>query len=246
LFTFCLHFRRESRRLGIGEQMANLSSALPSDVRWKRAVELTKIEADKTSNVLYVPCLKQLLSKGLSRGSIVEISGARSSGKTSFCMHVLAQATQHGEVCAVVDLHNNFHPESAAVAGGVQLDRVLWVRCERNPSHTMRAADLLLHAGGFGVVLLDLSEAHARILNRIPISYWYRFQRAIQNTPTILLICTDTPQAKAASRYSFECQAQSFEWTGQPPFRLLRGIATTAKQRKLTTIRPETLQITVA
>ena len=111
----------------------------------------------------------------------------------------------------------------------------------------MRAADLLLHAGGFGVVLLDLSEAQAGILNRIPPSYWYRFQRAIQNTPTILLICADAPQAKAASRYSLECQAKSFSWLGQRPFARLRGIAASVKQRKVTAIRPEQpLQITVA
>jgi len=152
-------------------------------------------------------------------------------------MHILAQATERGEVCAVVDLHNSFHPDSA-LASGVQLDRVLWVRCKCNPEYTMRAADLLLHAGGFGVVMLDLSEAQARILNRIPLSYWYRFQRAIQNTATILLICADAPQAKAASRYSLECQAESFSWLGQRPFMRLRGIAAIVKQRKLAAIRP--------
>jgi hypothetical protein len=85
------------------------------------------------------------------------------------------------------------------------------------------------------------------VLNRIPPSYWYRFQRAIQNTPTILLICADAPQAKAASRYSLECQAQSFSWLGQRPFARLRGITASIKQRKLTALRPERpLQITVA
>jgi hypothetical protein len=114
----------------------------------------------------------------------------------------------------------------------------------------MRAADLLLHAGGFGVVLLDLSEAPAAILNRIPLSYWYRFQRVIQNTPTILLICADAPQAKAASRYSLDCQAKSFSWLGHRPFARLRGITAMAKQRKLTAICPTSsascLHITVA
>jgi hypothetical protein len=160
-------------------------------------------------------------------------------------MHILARATQNGEVCAVVDLHNSFHPDSAA-ASGVQLDRLLWIRCQCNPDYTMKATDLLLHAGGFGVVLLDLSEAQTRILNRIPISYWYRFQRAIQNTPTILLICADAPQAKAASRDSLNCQAKSFSWSGQQPFTRLCGMTTIARQRKLAAIHPEPLQISVA
>jgi hypothetical protein len=110
----------------------------------------------------------------------------------------------------------------------------------------MKAADLLLHAGGFGVVLLDLSEAQPRMLNRIPISYWYRFQRAIQNTPTILLICADAPQAKAASRHSLECQPQAISWLGQRTFTRLCGITTLARQKKLTSIHPEPLQISVA
>jgi hypothetical protein len=209
--------------------MANLSSALPSDPRWKRAVDLPQTAQDEASLPLQIPALNHLLINGLTRGTLVEASGARSSGKTSLCMHILARATQNGEVCAVVDLHNTFHPDSA-FASGVQLDRLLWVRCKCNPEYTMKTADLLLHAGGFGVVLLDLSEAQEKSLNRIPISYWYRFQRAIQNTPTILLICANRPQAKSASRAWLECRATSFSWFGQRPFTRLRGITTIASQ----------------
>jgi recombination protein RecA len=218
--------------------MANSLGAGLSDGRWKRAMELPQSAPERSSNSLQIPALNHLLLNGLARGTLVEASGARSSGKTSICVHILAQATKSGEVCAVVDMHNSFHPDSAA-ANGVQLERVLWVRCKCNPEYTMRATDLLLQAGGFGIVLLDLSEAQARILNRIPLSYWYRFQRAIQNTPTILLVCADAPQAKAASRCSLECQAKSFSWTGRQPFPQLRGITAIAKQKKLAAIRPE-------
>jgi RecA DNA recombination protein len=244
--SFELHFGAESSRIYQGEPMANLSWTVPSDPRWKRAVDISQTAAEKNSNSLQIPALNHLLLNGLDRGILVEATGTRSSGKTSICVHILAQATKGGEVCAIVDLHNTFHPDSAA-ANGVQLDRVVWVRCKCNPEYTMRATDLLLHAGGFGVVLLDLSEAQGRVLNRIPPSYWYRFQRAIQNTPTILLICANTPQAKAASRYSLECQARSFSWLAQRHFTRLRGITTIVRQRKLAAIRPERpLQITVA
>lgn len=227
--------------------MANLSSALPSDPRWKRAVDLPQIASESASPSLHVPAINHLLINGLTRGTLVETSGPRSSGKTSLCMHILARATQNGEVCAVVDFANSFHPDSA-LACGVQLDRLLWIRCKCNPEYTMKSADLLLHAGGFGIVLLDLSEIHTKILNQIPISYWYRFQRAIQNTPTILLVCANTPQAKAASRDSLECQAKSFSWSGQHPFTLLRSLSTIARHRKkLSTLHPaEPLQILVA
>jgi hypothetical protein len=226
--------------------MAKTLLAVPSDPRWKSAIDLCRTAPEKSSNSLQVPALKYLFLNGLTRGSLVETSGMKSSGKTAICVHILAQATQEGEVCAVVDWQNRFHPDSAA-ANGVQLERVLWVQCKCNPAYTMRATDLLLHAGGFGVVLLDLSEAPTSILSRIPPSYWYRFQRAIQNTPTILLICADAPQAKAASRYSLECRAKSFCWLGERPFPRLRGITAMIKQRKLALPGPERpLQITVA
>ncbi len=140
--------------------------------------------------------LKGLFPAGLARGAIAEVSGRRSSGRTAICLHILAQATARGEVCAVVDLDDSFHPASAVVAG-VKLSRVIWVRCGGNAEHAMRAADLLLHARGFGVVLLDLCEADARALNRIPLSYWYRFRRAVEHTPTILLLITAVAQARS-------------------------------------------------
>ena len=112
-------------------------------------------------------------------------------GEPLCVLDILAHATQRGEVCAVVDLEDSFHPASAQAAG-VVLDQVIWVRCRGNAEHTMRAADLLLHAGGFGIILLDLCEASARVLNRIPLSYWHRFRRAVEDTPTILLICGDS------------------------------------------------------
>ncbi len=111
-----------------------------------------------------------------------------------------------------------FSPESAAAAG-IALDRLVWVRCHGNAEHAMRAADLLLHAGGFGLVLLDLCEADARILNRIPLSYWYRFRRAIEHTPTIFLLCADTHQARSAS-VAIELRRRQTRWLGNAPFRV--------------------------
>lgn len=226
--------------------MANLLSALPSDPRWRRAVDLAQNEEEKALPPLQSPILKQFLINGLTRGTLVEASGGRTSGKSALCMHILARATQNGEICAVVDFAHSFHPDSA-LGSGVKLDRLLWIGCKCNPEYTMKTADLLLHAGGFGVVLLDLSEIQTKILNKIPISYWYRFQRAIQNTTTILLVCANTPQAKAASRESLECRTKSFSWLGERPFECLRGITTLANSRKRGGLRPaEALQILVS
>ena len=109
--------------------MANISWALPSDPRWKRAVDLPQVALEQAFPSLRIPAINHFLINGLTRGTLVEASGARSSGKSSLCMHILARATQNSEVCAVVDFDNSFHPDSA-FSCGVQLDRLLWIRCK--------------------------------------------------------------------------------------------------------------------
>lgn len=173
-----------------------------------------------------IPAFRQ----GVPRGGITEISGPKSSGRMSAMLHVLAQATARGEICAVVDSQDQFHPASAAAAG-VDLARIVWVRCGAQTEHTMRAADLLLHAGGFGVIVLDLCEVKPAVLNRIPLSYWYRFRGAIENTPTVLLVCTSMPQARASLNL-LELQPNRPRWDGAAPFRFLQGIEIGAKLRK--------------
>ena len=72
-----------------------------------------------------------LESVGLSliRGTLSEIVGAASSGRTSILLNLLSKLTQEGEVCAVVDSANSFDPRSALLAG-VVLENLLWVRCD--------------------------------------------------------------------------------------------------------------------
>ncbi len=61
--------------------MANLSSALPSDPRWKRAVDLPQIASESASPSLHVPAINHLLINGLTRGTLVETSGRPLLGK---------------------------------------------------------------------------------------------------------------------------------------------------------------------
>ena len=211
--------------------MANIAAQLRYCEFSKTASALALERPEPKFPGLLVPGLKKLLNQGLSRGAIAEISGRRSSGRTSIALHIVAQATGRGEICAVIDLHNSFHPASAQAAG-VRLDRIVWVRCHGNAEHAMRATDLLLHAGGFGVVLLDLCDARARVLNRIPLSYWYRFRRAVEHTPAILLICADSPQAKSCVSNGIELRHKAFHWAGRAPFLLLRGLEANAMLRR--------------
>src|ERR1700682_4278603 len=112
---------------------------------------------------------------GVPRGAISEIIGLESSGRTALTHSLLAASTSKFEICAYVDTSDSFDPVSAA-ATGVTLSQLLWIRCGHDAEHALKVADALLHAGGFGAVILDLCQVSPRNLNRIPISYWYRFR----------------------------------------------------------------------
>ncbi len=156
------------------------------------------------------------LIEGCPRGRITEIAGPVSSGRTSLLYSILAEASRLGEFCALVDGTNAFDPYAAAAAG-INLRRLVWVRCSGNAEHAMRAADLLIHAGGFGVIALDLCEVPVPNLHRIPISSWYRFRRAVENTPCALVLLNREPQAKACASLFVEMKRGRAAFTGSSP-----------------------------
>src|SRR5450755_1688306 len=198
------------------------------------------------------------LTGGLPRGCLTEVCGPASSGRTAFLLAALAAATRRGEFCVVVDASDALDPHSAAAAG-VDLERLLWVRCgedapqqshdkgcpisrasfareacpepvewvgtssrgasipsqhafdfdqfgakgtgskenawkenasrqsEHRLEQVLRATDLLLESGGFGLIVLDLGDLPPQSTRRIPLTTWFRYRRAIEHTPTILL-----------------------------------------------------------
>jgi len=168
---------------------------------------------------------------GFPRGAITEICGPRSSGKTSLLISTLASATAIGEICAMVDTSNSFDPHSAHAAG-VVLPNLLWIRCGNDAGAALKAADILLHGGGFGVLCLDLSDVSPRVLNRLPASYWFRFRLAIENTPTALLVLSEHPTARSCAACSVVCGQQGIEWIGAENSRLLSGLRAEAALRK--------------
>src|SRR5437763_12414837 len=72
--------------------------------------------------------LDAVLGGGFPRGSLVELCGPASSGRTSLAFSLLAQATERQEACAFVDVSDCLDPISLAAAG-VELPRLLWIRC---------------------------------------------------------------------------------------------------------------------
>ena len=275
--------------------------------------------------------LDSLLGGGFPRGSLVELCGDASSGRTSLAFSLLAQATERQETCAFVDVSDSLDPLSLAAAG-VDLARVLWVRCgesesrepdltassyfgptskeienirpnprgkkpmrvsgwrhprelmrgveqaiplvmgnrpaassqkpiqivarcageqverdrepprrgirsprplpklESAPPHEVRllaksskpwkrleqalkTTDLLLHAGGWGVVVVDLAGISWVDARRINLSMWFRFRRAIENTSTTLLLLGEESCAKSCASLVLRCQRKTDNWS---------------------------------
>lgn len=252
------------------------------------------------------------LTGGLPRGALTEICGPASSGRTGIMLSAMAEATARGELCALVDTADSFSPHTAAAAG-VDLDRVLWIRCagalsdgfsrrhlagtetrkaaattentvsqaslsaalrhkqdagsvmppakiwygrpparsERNSTkvryqspqpvlksefklenthrspekkhlhagnkrywasrvdQALKAADLLLQSGGFGLVILDFADVPVEIARRIPLTSWFRFRRVVENTPAVLLTIVNESCARTCSSLVLQTAANS-------------------------------------
>jgi len=111
-----------------------------------------------------IETLDEILEGGLPIGAISELVGPECSGRTSVALSFLARMTQMAKVCAWIDVSNAFDPLSASAAG-VDLTRLLWVRCgalQRETQQMSRrfvlpekylvppASKKSLHGGGLG------------------------------------------------------------------------------------------------
>jgi hypothetical protein len=162
-----------------------------------------------------------LLEGGLPSGAISEINGPESSGRTTVALSFLAQRTAAGQVCAWVDADDAFDPESAA-ANGINLRQLLWVRCRKSgialrqrPStkpfaqldQALRSTDLLLQAGGFAAIVLDLGDTAVEHARRIPLATWFRFRHAADRSRTCLVVVAQDGCAQSSAAVALECAA---------------------------------------
>ncbi len=247
-----------------------------------------------------IAAVDEVLQGGLPEGAVTEMVGAECSGRTSLALAFVAQVTRAEKVCAWVDVSDALSPESAA-ACGVDLARILWVRCgvvrgggavqgarrfalpkkyfvpkpvtkglhgggmgghprgevkgmdtavegllrpeavaarcaepqrrarpereivEAVPMRTfatmlsrrgfasgtgrpwarieqaLRATDLLLQAGGFGAIVLDMGSLAPEHVSRIPLATWFRYRAAAERTQASVLLLTQHPCAKSSA-----------------------------------------------
>lgn len=171
-----------------------------------------------------VTVLDACLRGGLPRGQLSEIVGTHSSGRTTLGLQTIAASTGRGEIAALVDTFDRLDVTSAADAG-IDLDRLLWVRgmdCRSAPlsgapdaaiNRALKALNLVLQAGGFACVVLDLADASSIALKRIPFTTWLRVQRVIEGSDTACVLVVPQPLARSAGGLTLMLSGRT-RWTG--------------------------------
>jgi hypothetical protein len=178
--------------------------------------------------------LDALLQGGLPRGQLSEIAGApssrqTSSGRTTLLLQVLGAITRRGEIAALIDTGDRLDV-AAALAAGIDFDRLLWVRGEAGPFDSLRslrtgpadrivdravkALNLVLQAGGFALVAIDLVDVPPQVLNRLPFTTWLRVQRIVEGSDTACVLVGPEPLARSAGGLTVLCTGQT-TWSGR-------------------------------
>ena len=90
---------------------------------------------------------------GIPRGRIVEVYGPEGSGKTTVCLHVIAEAQAKGGITAFIDAEHALDPTYAR-ALGVNIDELL-VSQPDSGEQALEIADLLVRSGAIDLVVID-------------------------------------------------------------------------------------------
>ncbi|HEX2658022.1 MAG TPA: hypothetical protein VHU40_07105 [Polyangia bacterium] len=146
-----------------------------------------------------LPPLDAALGGGWPAATLAELCGRRSAGRTSVLHASLAAALAREQTVALIDTASAFDPRSAEAAG-VPLSRLLWIRAQARQA--LQAADLLIAAGGFGLVALDFGEQTPRA----PTAAWLRLRHAAERQGTTALVIAPGRCAGAAATAAVSLQ----------------------------------------
>jgi recA bacterial DNA recombination protein len=177
-----------------------------------RGRELTRKDRRLSSGIA---ALDVILGGGIARGRVSELVGRPGVGRTSLVASFATIATRRGEVAAWIDSAGSFDPHSIAAAGA-DLSRILWVGADgamrardRKSSATeftrarstaapqaslkpvLLAAEMVLGAGGFGLIVIDLAfntGGHARTLT---LSAALRLARAAERSGAAVIVLAE-------------------------------------------------------
>ena len=199
--------------------------AMPHPARWAVPTGLADLDAR--------------LDGGLPRGHLSEVTGPRSSGRLAIAVSALAGATSRGEAVALVDPLDMFDPASAS-ASGIDFQRMLWVRGEASSSarvslsceygtlqksvdRGVKALNIVLQAGGFGLAVLDLGEVAAQTIKRLPYTTWLRLHRVIEGSETACVLIGSEPIARSSGGVTIQLALGCEPWAVGRHARVIRA-----------------------
>lgn len=136
---------------------------------------------------------------GLPRGRIIEIYGPESSGKTTFCQHVIAEAQKLGGTCAFIDMEHALDPNYAALCG-VNIDE-LYVSQPDTGEQALEITEALVRSGTIDLVVVDsvaalvpraeiegeMGDAHVGLQARLMSQALRKMAGIIKQTNTIVI-----------------------------------------------------------
>ncbi len=197
-----------------------LHTSAPGDLPGRLAAELVAPTG--------LVSLDASLGGGWPRGQVSEVVGRRSSGRTRVALTALAAATRRGELAALVDTLDQLDPGSA---DSLEPDWRLWLwvrgrglgSTRHRPGavrvrddhevlaqavdRAVKAAALILAAGGFGLVVLDLADVPPPAVRRLPFTTWIRLHRLVEGRETACLLMTPEPLTRSAGGISVRLTA---------------------------------------
>ena len=136
---------------------------------------------------------------GLPRGRVIEVYGPESSGKTTLCQHVIAEAQKRGGICAFVDMEHALDPTYAAKIG-VNVDE-LYVSQPDTGEQALEIAEALIRSGTMDVVVVDsvaalvpraeiegeMGDSHVGLQARLMSQALRKLSGVIKQTNTIVI-----------------------------------------------------------
>jgi recombination protein RecA len=136
---------------------------------------------------------------GVPRGRVIEIYGPESSGKTTLCQHIIAEAQKRGGVCAFVDMEHALDPNYAEKCG-VDVDN-LYVSQPDTGEQALEIAEALIRSGTMDVVVIDsvaalvpraeiegeMGDAHVGLQARLMSQALRKLSGIIKQTNTVVI-----------------------------------------------------------
>jgi recombination protein RecA len=136
---------------------------------------------------------------GVPRGRVIEIYGPESSGKTTVCQHIVAEAQKRGGICAFIDMEHALDPGYAAKCG-VDVEN-LYISQPDTGEQALEIAEALIRSGTMDVVVVDsvaalvpraeiegeMGDAHVGLQARLMSQALRKLSGAIKQTNTVVI-----------------------------------------------------------